>query len=146
MADNRKSYNAIIRGLKRSFGLTHPQAQVAWRGLKDRLDRRPRAVDLKKHPRISKEEAKRAPARERALRAAKTRAVNKAKKTIPVKAPPGPPKPKGRAAGAGAGAGAGGGGAVIAPPREYPSEYPPEYEELYEEGYEFDQYDEETDY
>jgi hypothetical protein len=130
MADNRKSYNAVLRALKRSHGLNQAQARVAWKGLKDRLERTPRAADLKKHPRITAQEIKRAPARERALRAAKTRAANKAKaRTAPIKPAPKPERPRERAAAAAAGAG---GGA---------REIPPEFEDLNEfyAGEEFDE-------
>jgi hypothetical protein len=77
--------------------LNQAQARVAYRGLKERLGEAPKAVDLKRHPRITAQEAKRAPARERAIRAAKTRALRKARppaappKAPPKKAPPGKP-------------------------------------------------------
>jgi hypothetical protein len=116
MAD-RRSYNAVLRGLKRSFGLNQAQARVAWRGIQARLDRTPRVADLKRHPRITAQEVKRAPAKERAIRAAKTRAEKKAKAAPPVKVPPKRPArkpPKAAAAGA------------PAPPQKIP----PEFEEI----------------
>lgn len=144
MADNRKSYNAILRVLKLQHGLNQAQARVAWRTIKERLDRTPRAVDLKRHPRITREEVKRAPARERAARAAKTRAAKP--KTAPPKAPPKAPPakkpPKTKAVGAGGGGG--GGGEISAPAR---AEYPPEFEGLDEYFDDAEQYyPEEEDY
>lgn len=83
MANNRKSYNAVIRALKRK-DLNQAQARVAWRALYERLARSPRVADLQKHPRITAQEVKRAPARERALRAAKTRKAKATAKVAPV--------------------------------------------------------------
>jgi len=71
MSDHRR-YQATLRALKKQ-GLTHRQAQTAWRVLRDRLDRSPRATDLRKHPRITRQVVKAAPVKERAQRAARTR-------------------------------------------------------------------------
>jgi len=98
-----RSYNAVLRGLKAQYGLNHKQARVAYTGLKTRLGEAPKAVDLKRHPRMAKEEAIRAPARERAQRAAQTRAANRARaapitpvKAVsrPAKAPAGAERPR----------------------------------------------------
>ena len=80
MADNRKSYHAVIRAFEQKHGLNRAQARVVWRSLRDRLDKTPRLADLKKHPRITAQEVQKGPARERAQRAAKTRARHKAEK------------------------------------------------------------------
>lgn len=72
MADKRKSYQAFLRVAKRKYELPHAKAQKLYRDLSKRLDKPAKAADLKKHPRISKQEAdkasrsrlKRAPGRE----------------------------------------------------------------------------------
>jgi hypothetical protein len=91
-----QSYNAVLRELKKE-GLSHTQARAAWGSLKERLGKSPTTGDLKAHPRITAQEVKRAPARERAIRGAATRAENKAKKAaaVPPAEPPAriiPPK------------------------------------------------------
>lgn len=106
MTAAQRSYNAVLKAIKAANpDLSHKQAQAAWRGLKQRLGDAPKKADLKAHPRITKEEVKRAPARERAQRAAATRAKKKAEaepkpKAKPAKPskPKAEPKPKGKAA------------------------------------------------
>lgn len=51
-----RSYNAVLREFKRS-GLTHSQAQKAYATLAGRLNRPAFGVDVKRHPRISKQAA-----------------------------------------------------------------------------------------
>ena len=50
------SYNAFLRAAKSRENLTHGQAQTLYRGLKDHLDKIPRAADLSRHPRITAQE------------------------------------------------------------------------------------------
>lgn|SRR5574337_1481632 len=72
-----RSYNAFLRGAKRAYGLDHKQAQQMYRNMRDRMGRPLSGTDLKRHPRISAQEAKRAPASERARRAAKKREMER---------------------------------------------------------------------
>ena len=55
-----RNYNAALRELKRGTGITHVAAQRAYRTVRDRLGRSPRAADIKRHPRIKAQETKKA--------------------------------------------------------------------------------------
>ena len=120
MATKSASYNAVLRSLKKD-GLSHTQARAAWKGIKERLGHSPTARELKAHPKITAQEIKRAPARERAIRGAATRALNKAAKTAPPVKPGRPTKGGGEAKG-----GAGGGRPII--PRDIALELDAEWE------------------
>lgn len=56
-----RNYNAFLREAKREHSLTHRQAQYMYRSMRERLNRSLFAIDLKRHPRIAKQEAKKAP-------------------------------------------------------------------------------------
>jgi hypothetical protein len=60
MTRNQRSYYAVIRELKATYGLTHTQARKARKALTGRLGEAPRLKDLKAHPRITKQEATKA--------------------------------------------------------------------------------------
>jgi len=130
---HQSQYQATLRSLKKSFELNHKQAQTAYRNIRERLERSPRARDIKAHPRIAAQEAKRAPAIERAARAVKTRAENKARAAAAAVPPVKAPRPE---AGAGAGAAA---PPVVAREWMYPPErfaaIDAEWEELAYEGW-----------
>lgn len=55
-------YNAFLGAIKAARGITHREAQQAYRGLSARLGRAPKAADVTAHPRIVKAEATKAAA------------------------------------------------------------------------------------
>lgn len=50
MTRNRRSYWLVVQGIRDRHGLSFRQARAAWRVLRATLDRRPRGVDLARHP------------------------------------------------------------------------------------------------
>lgn len=51
-----RSYNAFLRSAKSQNGLTHLQAQSLYRKMAVRLGSTPNRLDLRRHPRITKQE------------------------------------------------------------------------------------------
>lgn len=51
-------YNAFLKSSRRAHGLDHKQAQSFYRGVKSRLDKIPTVRDIRAHPRISQQEAR----------------------------------------------------------------------------------------
>lgn len=86
-----KSYNAYLSAAKTSYGLSHRQAQQMYRNHTQRAGQGLRAKDLRDHPRIAAQEAR--------------RASQRPKTAIPPGGRPGQGRGGARAAGAGAGAG-----------------------------------------
>jgi hypothetical protein len=58
LTKKQRSYQAFVREVKSSKGLTHKEAQAAYRGMSERLGRAPAKADLARHPRISSQVAK----------------------------------------------------------------------------------------
>jgi len=56
-----RNYNAALREIKRiNPSLTHKAAQQAYRTIRDRLKRSLTGAEIKRHPRIARQEAKKA--------------------------------------------------------------------------------------
>jgi hypothetical protein len=53
-----RAYNAFIRAIKGAQGISHKEAQQAYRGISERLGRAPKAKDVAAHPRITWDAAK----------------------------------------------------------------------------------------
>jgi len=87
MAWTIRNYNAFLRAARTTYQLNQAQARVMYRGVAERLGRPVLGADLKHHPVVAGQEAKRAPARERAVRAARTRAA-RVRPPPPVVPPP----------------------------------------------------------
>ncbi len=47
-----RSYQAFLKAVKKKHGITHKQAQKAYRRVSSRLNRPARGVDVRDHPRI----------------------------------------------------------------------------------------------
>ncbi len=92
-----RNYNAFLRSAKSKYGLNQNQARQMYSNMKERVGRPLYGSDLKRHPKISAQEAKRAPRSEAAHRSAATRAkasqeraaaAGKRKPSAPAPAPP----------------------------------------------------------
>jgi hypothetical protein len=55
-----RAYNGFLKAIKAARGISHKEAQQAYRGISERLGRAPKAKDVSAHPRITREEAKKA--------------------------------------------------------------------------------------
>jgi hypothetical protein len=75
-----RRYWAVVKALQRSQALTSSAARAAWRGLKERLGRTPNAADVRGHPRMAAEAAKRGRAVEAAARRDRERVAGVARK------------------------------------------------------------------
>lgn len=89
MTKAQRSYNAFVRVAKRNEGLTHREAQAAYRSMKDRLGQSPTAKDIKAHPRMMRDAVKAAkPPAPKKKAPAKKAAPKKAAKKKPAEKPP----------------------------------------------------------
>jgi hypothetical protein len=60
VTQKQRSYQAFVKGIKASKGLSHKEAQAAYRAMGERLGRSPAKADLARHPRISSQVSKQA--------------------------------------------------------------------------------------
>ena len=79
-----RNYNAALAALK-ATGITHKQAQSAYKGMKERLGRPVFGVDVKRHPRIAKQEAKKSAPRESSAKSKDVKVKRTAKKPAATK-------------------------------------------------------------
>jgi hypothetical protein len=78
MTQTQRSYQAFLKAAKSQLGISHREAQRMYKGVKERLERAPRAKDLKEHPRIAKQEAKKAGAKPAPAKPAKEKREKRA--------------------------------------------------------------------
>lgn len=60
MAWSIRNYNAFLRAAKSDLGISHTQAQRAYRSMAERTGRSLYAVDVARHPRMARQEAEKA--------------------------------------------------------------------------------------
>lgn len=85
MTQAQRSYQAFLKAAKSQLGVSHREAQRMYKGVRDRLDRAPRAKDLKEHPRIAKQEANKAAAKPAAAKRAAAKPAPAKEKRAPAK-------------------------------------------------------------
>ena len=57
---SQRNYQAFLKAVKREQGATHKQAIATYNRVKERLGRAPIGADVKRHPRITKQEFEKA--------------------------------------------------------------------------------------
>ena len=144
MAWSIRNYNAFVREVRAAHDLTHREAQAAYKAASERLGRPALGVDVRRHPRITKQIAQAAPAavrradrraeRERIAQAeAQKRAEQNARRRERYAERKAAQKPKAKAPGAGGGLG---GVAVVPRVIESLADYLGEWEDQMEYDYE----------